>query len=962
MKKLLSLLLALLLAFSAALPILAVEAEGDGEEITYPSLTEDDYNALYVEDGLAMAADFFRMNGYWNTDGTVYTVPVGPSLNKAYEYDVDGDGEKEVYDLTKAETRNITVTIETKVLGFTVKTETKRLYEIASSEWRSAYKDWMNAFVWTYTGNDSMRFAVYGNTTNEAKEFAPVNAAAGYLQFRDDYHTSGGVVFTYVPGGKTASNELVISFDKFSSNTAPNLFYNIRPVVSATEANGVKFVSYSNTVLGGEYYIKKTVGTETTEVSAHDTQALARAAMVTAAEGYAAELQAAVIPTEGVTVTFTARKDTDDKYTLVKTTVKGTAQPATEEIAVFAVASRQNPAYALVHNPSMSISLNTTFTLSQSIALKDGNDDYSIRTQNGTVFSSSAPYNGAASSLNSTNYIGWGTAQSHMKMYAYRHYTRVLSNADIVQNHFADLCKWFRLDVTSLYDANGLCASDAEIAFLAAYLVKYTFEDDREAVADALAEALDAWSFEGEGEAFEAFVAAIEAGKIDGKGVRALPESYRDTVYTAYKAFVDANAGADNDALQGAVDTAVAAVLAANYADYYEKTPALTAESFFATEVQLSDAALHFSAIAEENNLDMSVLSPVAPVIRERIYETFYDLHLGVYYHSAILQARLADITAELVEYYFGDGLVDDVAAFLGYQIRLYGAQSFRAVFEIDREIIALLEEHGYKVTVGLLRRDVTDTALEVENTEDGWVAVTPQNANLSKATQVVIYETDGAYAEGCFEKDGAYLYAYEVTPSGTTKRIFLRGYVVIEREGNEDTVFYCETDTENFDKGPNIKDIAEVCKENYGIVSANIQALTPNKKRVVQPVVFIGGENLSLFKAVTDEATAAVAEGFIAAFKNATGATMQTVSAADCTATDTGLITFVAGDTASIKLVGGSIVFTYTGDGEAALAAFAALLAAPEAGYDTFAYGDEEPWPVCLLATESDLTPSSAE
>ena len=957
MKKLLSLLLALLLAFSVVMPILAVEAEGDGEEITYPSLTEDNYNALYVSDDLVMAADFFRMNGYWNTDGTVYTVPVGPSLNKAYEYDVDGDGTKETYDLTKAENRNITV-----------KTENKRLYEIASSEWRSAYKSWMNSFTWTATEDDSMRFSVYGNTTNEAKEFAPVNAAAGYLQFRDDYHTSGGIVFSYVPDSpKAVSNELVISLDKTSSTPAINLFYNVRAYVAATEKNGVTLSAFAyNSALGGQYYIKKTVGAEVTEAGGYDTQTLARNAIAGVASAYAEELLAAVVPTEGVTVTFSTSQVSADEYNVIKSTVKGTAAAVEEVVANFKLASRQNPAYALTHNPNLPISLNTPFTYSQSLSLKDGNDDYKIRTENGTLFEVSAPYNGTAASLSSTNYIGWGTPQSNMKMYAYRHYTRVLSDADIVQNHFADLCKWFRLDVSSLYETVGgetvLSASDAEIAFLAAYLVKYTFEDDREAVAAALAEALDAWSFEGEGEAFEVFVAAVEAGKIDGKGVRALPESHRDTVYTAYKAFVDANAAADEDALQGAVDAAVAAVLAANYADYYGKTPALTAESFFANEVQLSEAAVHFSAIAKKNNLDMSVLSPVAPVIRERIYETFTDIHLGVYYHSAVLQARLADITAELVEFYFGDGLVDDIATFLGYQIRLYGNQSFRAVFEIDREIVTLLEEHGYTVTVGLLRRDVTDTALEVENTEDGWVAVTPQNSTLGKATQIVVYETDGAYAEGCFEKDGAYLYAYEVTPSSTTKRIFLRGYVVIEREGNEDTVFYCETDTENFDKGPDIKDIAEVCKENYGIVSANIQALTPSKKKVVQPVVFIGGENLSLFKAVTDEATAAVVEGFLEAFEEATGATMQTVNAADCAATDKGLITFVAGDSASIKLADGNIVFTYTGDGEAALAAFAALLAAPEAGYDTFAYGDEEPWPICLLAAESDLTPSSAE
>ena len=112
MKRLISLFLALLLALPLALPIFAVEAEGESETLVYPTISEADYNKLYVQGDLAMAADFFKMNEHWNLDGTVYKVPVGPSLNTAFQYDIDGDGTAESYDLTKAENRALKVTAD----------------------------------------------------------------------------------------------------------------------------------------------------------------------------------------------------------------------------------------------------------------------------------------------------------------------------------------------------------------------------------------------------------------------------------------------------------------------------------------------------------------------------------------------------------------------------------------------------------------------------------------------------------------------------------------------------------------------------------------------------------------------------------------------------------------------------------------------------------------------------------
>lgn len=936
MKRLLSLLLALILAFSVAMPILAAEAEdeGEGEAITYPALTEGNYNALYVKEGIEMGADFFKMNQYWNPEGAIdYTVPIGPSENRSFWYDTDGDTEKdseEIYNLTKPEVRT-TATV-------TVDGQTKLIFDIATAEWRKAYREWLNStFLWTkQTG---MRFAEYTGNKDTSKEFAPIQAADGYMQLRSDYNTWGGVLFTGIPALTSSTGELIVSFAKNETiKSVPFLFHQIRPEISLIGDN-IEFKSYAaNSAVGGEYYITKTQGGTTEEVGVYANQSTARTQIISVANEFAATIE-----------NGTANKITVERYTV-------TANGA--DVAVFEVKCRVVSKYPLVANPNITIPTGKPFSFTQSIALKDGDDQHTIRTEKGTVASTNAPYEINATKFNNTHYIGWGGA-SYMKLYAYRHYNRVITDAEIRQNHFADLCKWFRLDVSSLYETVGsetvMTASEAEINFLASMLVNFTFEDDRATVAAALAEAIEAWNFEGEGEGFDAFVADVKAGRIDGASVRALPSKYYAAIYTAYKLFLDANAEADNAARQAAVEAAVASILSTDYADYYNKTPVLTAEAFFTAEAPTTDAAKHFSAIAKENNLDMSLLSSVAPVIRERIYETFADIHAGVYYHTAVLQARLAETTAELVEYYFGDGLVDDVLGFMGYQIRLYGEQSFRAVFSIDKDVIDLLEEHGYTVTVGVLQRDRSDASLEVEKTANGWSAVTPTSTKIAKADQVIVYETGTDYHGDCFEEDGIFRYAYEITPSAKLTDSFFRGYVTIEREGNEDTLFYCETATSSFPKGASITDIAKTAKTKYGMISANIQALTPVKK-VIQPTVFVGGENLSFFKVVTDEATKSVTDGFIAAFKAATGATLQAVDAADCVATDKGLIRFAKGDATAIALTDGNVTFTYTDDGAASVAAFAAALAAPEGGYPTFAYGEETPWPVCLFATECTL------
>ena len=139
--RLISFLLLLALVVTA-MPLVSFAAEGEGQTETpaVNTMTEKDYNALYVQDGLEMAADFFKMNEYWNPAGEGhidYVVPVGPYQNTAYPV---GDGT----------TLNFT--------DPTVLEENFDTYKVAVADWKDEYKNHLNSFVWS---EGKMKFDVF---------------------------------------------------------------------------------------------------------------------------------------------------------------------------------------------------------------------------------------------------------------------------------------------------------------------------------------------------------------------------------------------------------------------------------------------------------------------------------------------------------------------------------------------------------------------------------------------------------------------------------------------------------------------------------------------------------------------------------------------------------------------------------------------------------------------------------
>ena len=388
-KRILALLLLAVMIVSAlpltVLPVLAAEEE----EIVYE---EKDYNALYVQDGLAFAADFFRTNQYWNPDGaTDYTVPVAPLRQTAYWHDANGNGEKddgEVFDFTNADVRTAAQTAGTAA---------KAAYDVAFAAWKTEYLNYMQSFMWMPESKKGFTFTLYTSTKAEdfVKNMEPIFATnEGYVQFFEGHHTNGGMTFT---GAPTTSNEataqLLMEFQDNSTRykAVPNIFYNIRLQIDKYD--------YEKT-----YRINGNAGSSA--------------------------------------LVFTAPQDYN--------TVIGVESP---------------------------------ITLTQSIKLVPGADldTYTLSTQNGKLFSVEGDYNKGAESLNASTYVGWSDSFKDLRVYGYRSYTKQLSDAEIAQNHFADLAKYFKVDLTVL-----ALLSPADMAGVYAAVNGFTFKSDRAAVVSAI--------------------------------------------------------------------------------------------------------------------------------------------------------------------------------------------------------------------------------------------------------------------------------------------------------------------------------------------------------------------------------------------------------------------------------------------------------------------------------------------
>ncbi len=176
----------------------------------------------------------------------------------------------------------------------------------------------------------------------------------------------------------------------------------------------------------------------------------------------------------------------------------------------------------------------------------------------------------------------------NQKLYAIRVYDRELTENDIKLNHFADLAKYYKLDVNGYF---GL--TDAEKIELADTFADVTVGNHDEAFVDALRlsvvekiEDLIYGSLLKEDQINSGcaeFTELAKSLKLDISSVRALPVEYRQTVYSAALGLIDRT----KENVEEAIEVTINAILEENFGDYIQTAPSITYKDLYVKQDHL---------------------------------------------------------------------------------------------------------------------------------------------------------------------------------------------------------------------------------------------------------------------------------------------------------------------------------------------------------------------------------------
>lgn len=870
-KRFLSLSLAIVMALSALVPMTVLAADGDA--VTYPEIAAKDYNALYVQDGLQFQVDFFKTNEHWNTDGTVYALPTGPAENTAYWHDANGDGVKD-----EGETHDFTT-----LAG-------RSCYRIVARAPGATSADYVDIATGKTVSTPTAEFA----TEAEAKAaIAGIPARTDGKVYEVFYGASNAFFAAYTAWQRAEAAYLKGFFiknveDKFS-------LYSYAPAIAAGrtdyELNSGKAHSAFTQEAG---YLKM-------RFDYHSSGGMQIGGL-------------------GLT---SVRTDTLSLQTVTKfgPDIAASGQPILylniRPVAKFDAAGNRLVFTSFASNSAFQLKDGATFptperdirtdfvedvtiTVEGAVTAGDSGDVFTVRTQNGTVLKTPGVI---GTSFQNMLYYGWSSSAHGGEVYAFRYYNTDLSDAEIRQNHLADLCKWYRLDISEMVSGGKIKMGADDIASLAIMMRDYTIGDERAEVAAAFDAAVAALRLEGEGDAFETFNSAVAAGKISAAAVRAMPKEYHNKIFTEFKRFYDANPAATNVALSQEIEAILDDIFMLDYVDYYFPTPAVSADDFFADKTGLSAAAKHFYTVAKTFDIELAPLSEAHEIVQEFVYESFADVHPDILQHTPILNKRLADTVLEYSDLYYGNVASAELLSFRGYQLRLAGDPAVRTVFEIDTEILSALEKKGYTVTVGILFKTTSATGMEIEKGEGGWDVITD-----SPATKLDVYKTGSGFAVETFSfGDGSTCFGYEYASTGSITKLFFRAYVAVEKAGTDPLVVYTETDGENFSGGVTLRQLATYCREEMRVTSPTIQLLC----REPLTSVYIHGKCLTSFSVLLTAENSTFIDAFLEEMLSVTGVPMATVQSAD--ETDGPVIRFQKGPFDCLCFDGEDLVFTYT-------------------------------------------------
>jgi len=406
--------LLLLALIVTAIPLFSFAAESEGD--TTPAvntMTEADYNALYVQDGLVTAFDVMVLNQYWNQpiDGKGVSFPVSPMLNESYEYPANSET---YYDFTNCvdgyyadrftgdENSAVFTYIKIKndMSGLTKKADIQNLHTHVSdtkytlADARTKVKE-LNA------ANDGYTYYVVGEKTSLAYR----EAIKDYTKAVNAWLAS----YTWAGVAPTAKVEYI------NFNDTTTLYKQLRDSFKA-------YAPFFDPVAGQGYLHTQYTYCDDSGIEYYPP---------TPPVGEATTLEVLSNVSNAVSGTFFILRN---------------QRPTLANSGVSAVGTGFAPTNTTTQNVPLERNTADTiyFSVFNDITVENSTTDKVLIEQgNKTLYSATGVYTDGA-----TNLIGFKHSFTDSRIYALRVYSRELDTDMKKQNHFADIAKWYRLDIT----------------------------------------------------------------------------------------------------------------------------------------------------------------------------------------------------------------------------------------------------------------------------------------------------------------------------------------------------------------------------------------------------------------------------------------------------------------------------------------------------------------------------------
>ena len=515
--------------YNAAYAVLCASASPDTPDTPAPSLTEADYNALYVQSGLAVAFDIMALNGYWgktdsdNAAGIAF--PRSPMLDNAYRH-TDG----KTYDFTKLYVNEDGVTYPYYVDRFDDAARDSSGKLIASPE----------------AGKEKEYHIVTG--TRDAQSVTGYKAFTGHTSIIADTNTYYSLDSAY---------ERIVELEAADKKNAYDYFIVGDDTSAAYKAAAAAYAEAVNAWL--EEYTWEGKGRITTGTVTGYNKDLRDAFMTYAA--VADPISATADPARGGYLIRQYPYCTDKGIQITMNSIG--ASGATMEL-VTRIGTQAATNFAIFGNVRPTVSgneitgTNTNFTAAAGTApvigafdrtavdtlritvvnsATENADTLRIAQGDTTLYSAVGTYTD-----NKTCILGYGNSFKNGEIYNIRIYDRALSPTEEAQNHFADLAKWFRLDIGD-FKAYGTPDKERVYTAFAGYTYENVTKDELQAAYDALVLSFMVEKYEAhylEGEAYaahNAFVAACIAKMQKAEdyfpidGIYTIPLSERGAIY-----------------------------------------------------------------------------------------------------------------------------------------------------------------------------------------------------------------------------------------------------------------------------------------------------------------------------------------------------------------------------------------------------------------------------------------------